>query len=1414
MSSPDSEDDRTLLTWRSNIKAAFHSLLSHLTPKLFQSHGTIQEPDLSTGAKKDVEKGSHYDHQAFNLRDYLTSFNETNQIAGIQRKHLSVTWEDLQVVIPKNTNDKAYLKTCDVHILQNSLGLIRYIWRLLVRNPPARDSDGSIILHKCSGLAKPCEMILVLGRPGSGCTTFLKVIANDRGGHYAINGEVCYSGIDAAEMGMVYKGETVYNQDKDVHISTLTVAQTLAFAISTKTPGRKGRLPGVSSQEFNAQTQDMLLRILDISHVSDSLVGDEFVRGVSGGERKRVSIAEMLSTRARVQCWDNPTRGLDASTALDCVKTLRVMTDVLGQTTFVTLHQASEGIYNLFDRVLVLDEGRQIYLGPSSQARQYFERLGFQSLPRQTTTDYVTGCTNPNQRNVRPGRCVSDVPSSPEALERAFLASQLAVDLRDEFEENRMLMKTDKTDQEAFKRAVVLDKNSGASEESPYTLGFVGQVMVLARRQFQMRLQDRFQLVTSFSLTLVLALIIGAAFFDQPLTSNGAFTRTSVVFTSMLTSCLDAFGELSVQVSGRSVLHKQTSYSLYRPSALALGNTLSDIPFSAARVLIYDIIVYFMANLHRSGSSFWTFHLFNYMAFLSTQGFFRTLGLFFSSYDAAFRLGAFFVTNLVFYTGYLIPVEQMKKWLFWIFYLNPMAYAFSGLMENEYSRLNLTCGGDYVVPRNGFSVNKYPISLGPNQVCTLPGATPGSNVISGRSYLLNTYGMDGHDIWRRNFVVLLGWVLFYQVTQILVLDFFPSSEICTLNARLRERKASRSQANTNEKDDSENVDTKKNVAGLPSDRGVFIWERVNYHVPVFGGRRQLLSDVYGYIKPGTLTALMGVSGAGKTTCLDVLAQRKNIGVVCGDILVDGCPVGTEFARSTGYAEQMDVHEGTATVREAMRFSAYLRQPLDFPKEDKNAYIEEIIELLELQDFANAIVGTLDIGARKRLTIGVELASKPGLLLFLDEPTSGLDAQSAWNLVRVLRRLADQGQAILCTIHQPSSVLFESFDRLLLLVKGGHTVYFGDIGPGSSVVREYFARYGAVCPPHANPAEHILDVTGAGLTPRIGNRDWRDVWLDSPEFHLIFSHLKDATPFLHQLTVVTKRSFVTLWRSPDYIFTRLFLHFFTSLFVSLVFLQLERSSRDLQYRVFSIFWVTVLPSILINQILPVFITKREFSRAMYSPEVFAIAQFLGEIPYSALCAVVYWIIMIYVQGFGQGSAGLGGIWLQLVVILFVELFGVSLGQLIAAITPSVQVGVLFDPFIMVVLTTFCGVTIPFPYLAHSWRLLVYQLNPFTRLLGAMLATELHGLQIQCKLDEFAVFEPPPGQSCAAWANDFVNAFGGYLDNPSELQGCRYCQFKVGDEYMIPLNMYYENRWKDTLIIFAFFAASRLIRYMKR
>lgn len=190
----------------------------------------------------------------------------------------------------------------------------------------------------------------------------------------------------------------------------------------------------------------------------------------------------------------------------------------------------------------------------------------------------------------------------------------------------------------------------------------------------------------------------------------------------------------------------------------------------------------------------------------------------------------------------------------------------------------------------------------------------------------------------------------------------------------------------------------------------------------------------------------GSSGAGKTTLLDALATRVTMGVLTGDTLVNGKPTDMSFPHRVGYVQQQDLHMNTMTVREALEFSAILRQSAEIPRAEKLAYVDEVIKTLEMEAFVDAVIGVpgegLNVEQRKRLTIGVELAARPQLLVFLDEPTSGLDSQTSWAICDLIERLAKSGQAVLCTIHQPSAMLFSRFDRLLLLQPGGKTVYFG------------------------------------------------------------------------------------------------------------------------------------------------------------------------------------------------------------------------------------------------------------------------------------------------------------------------------------------------------------------------------------
>jgi energy-coupling factor transporter ATP-binding protein EcfA2 len=231
--------------------------------------------------------------------------------------------------------------------------------------------------------------------------------------------------------------------------------------------------------------------------------------------------------------------------------------------------------------------------------------------------------------------------------------------------------------------------------------------------------------------------------------------------------------------------------------------------------------------------------------------------------------------------------------------------------------------------------------------------------------------------------------------------------------------------------------------------------------------------------------------------------------------------------------------------------------------------------------------------------------------FLDEPTSGLDGQSAYNIIRFLRKLVDGGQAVLCTIHQPSAVLFEAFDSLLLLARGGKMAYFGETGKDSQIVLDYFARHGAPCPPDENPAEHIVEVIQGNTDKPI---DWVQVWNASEEKQRALAQLQTlnargkadadyvedtadyATSKWFQFTMVTKRLMVQLWRSPDYVWNKIILHMFAALFSGFTFWKIGDGTFDLQLRLFAIFnFIFVAPG-CINQMQPFFLHNRDIFEA--------------------------------------------------------------------------------------------------------------------------------------------------------------------------------------------------------------------------
>jgi len=391
--------------------------------------------------------------EQFDLEAYLRGGLAAEQAAGIRPKHIGVSWDGLTV---KGMGGSTNYVTTFPDSIVGFFDIVTPVIRMLGLGPKGTEAT---LLDGFRGVCKPGELVLVLGKPGSGCTTFLRSIANQRYGYTDVSGDVSYGPFTAKEF-KAYRGEAVYNEEDDVHHATLTVEQTLAFALDTKIAGK---LPeGMSKAQLKEDIVTMLLKMFNIEHTRKTVVGGHFVRGISGGEKKRVSVAEMMCTNACVLSWDNSTRGLDASTALDFVKSLRIQADLYKTSTFVSLYQASENIYNLFDRVLVIDSGRQVYFGPATEARRYFEGLGFLPRPRQTTPDYVTGCTDEFERDYADGYSAENAPHSPDTLREAFSQSKYATMLDEEMAQYKKHMTEEAQKYEDFRVAVKESKQRGA----------------------------------------------------------------------------------------------------------------------------------------------------------------------------------------------------------------------------------------------------------------------------------------------------------------------------------------------------------------------------------------------------------------------------------------------------------------------------------------------------------------------------------------------------------------------------------------------------------------------------------------------------------------------------------------------------------------------------------------------------------------------------------------------------------------------------------------------------------------------------------------------------------------------------------------------------------------------------------------
>ena len=351
------------------------------------------------------------------------------------------------------------------------------------------------ILKDFNGVLHPGEMMLVVGRPGSGCSTLLKALAGLTGAYAGTDGFVQYGNLDSqAKEFRPYRSQVCFNSEEDVHDPNLTVGRTMDFATRNELVAPAARPVNngspLSNEEYRQGVKDDLLSTFGISHTHDTRVGDQYVRGVSGGERRRLTIAEAMTTDSSIYCWDNATRGLDANTALSYTKVCRSMCDNQAKVNVVSLYQAGNAIYNLFDKVTVIAEGHVIYYGPRTAAREYFENLGFVHLDGANTADFLTAVTALDERKVRPDYD-GPVPNTAAEFAAVYQRSDMARNMRQELEAHLADTAELDANTSSVKERVEEKKNKGVSSKSPQITGFGAQLKSALIREYQQRWGDK-----------------------------------------------------------------------------------------------------------------------------------------------------------------------------------------------------------------------------------------------------------------------------------------------------------------------------------------------------------------------------------------------------------------------------------------------------------------------------------------------------------------------------------------------------------------------------------------------------------------------------------------------------------------------------------------------------------------------------------------------------------------------------------------------------------------------------------------------------------------------------------------------------------------------------------------------------------
>ncbi|KAK2418395.1 pleiotropic drug resistance protein [Trifolium repens] len=1245
------EDDEYYLTWAAierlpTFERMRKGVMKHVGENGKVVHDEVDVAKLGLHDKKilldSILKIVEEDNEKF-----LRKLRDRQDRVGIEIPKIEVRYENLSVEGDVYVGSRALptLLNVTINTLESVLGLFHLA--------PSKKREIQILKH-VSGIVKPSRMTLLLGPPGSGKTTLLLALAGKLDNNLRAFGKITYCGHELNEF--VATKTCAYISQHDIHYGEITVRETLDFSSRCLGVGtryellmelsRRERDAGIKpdpeidafmkaialSGQKSSFVTDYVLKMLGLDICADIMVGDEMRRGISGGQKKRVTTGEMLVGPAKALFMDEISTGLDIPEFVD-----------------------------YFDSFHIGEE-----------------------IATELKVPYNKSQTHP---------------------------------------------------------AALVKEKYGISNWELFKACFSKEWLLMKRNSFIYvfkTTQITIMSIITFTVFFRTKMSVGTVQDGQKFHGALFFTLINVMFNGM--------AELSMTVTRLPVFYKQRDFKFYPAWAFALPIWILRIPLSFLESLIWIVLTYFTIGFAPSASRFFRQFLALFGIHQMALSLFRFVAAIGRSLVIANSLGTLTLLVVFVLGGFIIAKDDIKPWMIWGYYISPIMYGQNAIAINE------------------FLDKRWSI---PNTDTRIDAPTIGK-------VLLKSRGLYTEDYWYWICLgALVGFSLLFNLLFILALTYLnPLVDSKAVTADEDDKKNGNpssthhpiegtniSLRNSSEFTSPSNHEPRRGMV-LPFQPLSMAFNHISYFVDmpaemksqgINKDRLQLLQNVSGAFRPGILTALVGVSGAGKTTLMDVLAGRKTGGYIEGNISISGYQKNqATFARISGYCEQNDIHSPHVTVYESLLFSAWLRLPSDVKTQTLKMFVEEVMELVELKPLRDALVGLpgvdgLSTEQRKRLTIAVELVANPSII-FMDEPTSGLDARAAAIVMRTVRNTVDTGRTVVCTIHQPSIDIFEAFDELFLMKRGGQVIYAGPLGRHSHKLVEYFEAISGVqkIKDGYNPATWMLEISSTSVEAQL-DVDFAEIYANSTLYQRNQELIKELstpapdskdlhfpTKYSQSLFVQCKANFwkqqLSYWRHSQYNAVRFFMTIVIGVLFGLIFWKQAKNTKTQQgllnllgamYSAVLFLGATNCTSVQPVVSIERTVFYRERAAGMYSALPYAFGQVAVETIYNAIQTAIYTLILYSMMGFEWKAANF--LWFYYYILMSFIYFTLY-GMMLVALTPGHHVAGISMSFFLSFWNLFSGFIIPRTQIPIWWRW-YYWASPVAWTLYGLISSQL-------------------------------------------------------------------------------------------